>query len=124
MRYPNIKTPTEVLNALKMELQKHLKAPIYIDGLPPDEGVQRYYTLTHTAGTIGQVQRGIIAVIFYGVGIDPYPKEVEAITHALASLPTTGGIIWEPKEAPTTYHEHKDNYTYISTRVEYQLLTY
>lgn len=124
MRYPNTKPPTEVLQELREELQKHLTtAPIYLDGLPPEEGVTNYYTLTHTAGTVGQVQRGIIAIIFWGVGIDPYPQEELELTRATGSLPEEGGIVWTPRDTPTTSYDYKNNYTSISTRVEYQFLT-
>lgn len=123
MRYPHTKTPTAVLLELKRELRKHLTAPIYLDGLPPGDGVTNYYTLTHTAGTLGQVQRGIIAIIFWGAGIDPHAKEEQELTTATTSLPTTGGIVWEPRDTPTTTYDYKNNYTTISTRVEYQFLT-
>ena len=122
MRYRNSLTPTAVLNKLKKELQKTIKdTPIYIDGLPAERGVTEYYTLTHTAGVFGQMQRGIVTLIFWGVGIDPYSRREEEMTTATNSLPQVP-IVWEPKDTPTTTYLHSDNYTMISQRLEYQFL--
>lgn len=119
MRYRNSLTPTSVLNRLKKELQKTIKgAPIYIDGLPADSGVTEYYTLTHTAGVFGQIQHGVVTLIFWGAGIDPYSQREEEMTLATNSL-SLNPIAWEPKDTPTTTYLHSDNYTMISQRIAY-----
>ncbi len=120
MRYQNTLSPTEVLSRLQAELKATIKeTPIYIDGLPAEEGVTEYYTLTHTAGVFGQIQRGIITLIFYGVGLHPYTSREQEMTIATNTLPQNP-IIWEPKDTPTTTYLQNDNYTIISQRIAYQ----
>lgn len=122
MRHPNTITPTQALLALKEQLQEHITtAPILLDGLPAQG--DDYYTLTHTAGTMGQIQRGIITINFWGKGINPRPEEEQEMVRATNALPTAGGIVWTLKDLPTTTYLHQDNYTIIAQRVEYQLLT-
>lgn len=119
MRHPNVLTPTEILATLADELRL---SPLYIDGLPPAPGVRDYYTLSYTAGLPGQLETGVVTLIYWAEGIEPRPEAERAMVEAVNALPTTP-IVWEPRDVPVTSYLHAEGYTTITQRIKYTYIT-